>query len=143
MASPLTMYVPIKQDESTQALAKLAVENFTKGVQSGLDETKIVHYATLVLIPNTSGEGALGILLTTRFDKAMIPYLETFWGSAEITEAITGLASIALNPPTLPIDTFDKFANFINDTNLTPAPEDLVWKNFYQAYTKTVEQILS
>ena len=48
------MYVQIKQDAGSQALAENAVANFTQGVQAGLDASQIVHYATLALVPNSS-----------------------------------------------------------------------------------------
>lgn len=142
MASPLTMYVPIKQDATTQALAAGAIDTFTASVSGALTETGIVHYATLALVPNTNGEGAIGILLMTDFDLAMNPYLKTFWIRPGIADAIKGIATIALNDPGS-IDTFEQFVTFINSVNLTPAPEDLKWKNFYEAYNLTVEQILA
>src|ERR1044071_522229 len=147
MASPLTMYVQIKQDAVSQSLAEKAVANFTQGVQAGLDATEIVHYATLALVPNPSAtpgapaKGYLGLLLMTDFDLAMNPYLEVFWNAGGgIKTAIQAIAVIAYNPVP-PIETLVKFQNFINSVNLTPAPSGGNWTNFYQAYNLTVKQI--
>ncbi|MBL4604218.1 MAG: hypothetical protein JKY02_00695 [Flavobacteriaceae bacterium] len=141
MASPLTMYIPIKQDANSQTAAKLAVQTFTNGTKD-LDQTKVIHYATLALIPNPSGKGALALLLTTRFDLAMRPYIATFWGKdgTGLTSVIKGLSSISLNPPPS-INTLDELITYINSVNLTPIPEDLKWTNFYEAYGQTVSQI--
>ncbi|PZF71876.1 hypothetical protein [Taibaiella soli] len=147
MASPLTMYVQIKQDAVSQELAEKAVANFTQGVQAGLDAAEIVHYATLALVPNpattpgTPASGYMGLLLMTDFDLAMNPYLETFWNAGGgIKTAIQGIALIAYNPVP-PINTLTDFQNFINSVNLTPAPTSGNWTNFYQAYNLTVKQI--
>lgn len=152
MASPLTMYVQIKQDSDSQNAAEFAVKSFTAGVSSGLDATGIVHYATLALVPNPTTKetpnptGYLAILLMTDFDLAMQPYLKTFWDQPGfgIKTAIQGVAAIAANPVP-PIETLDDFVNFINSVNLTPAPtgEPPVWTNFYQAYPQSVKQILA
>jgi hypothetical protein len=146
MASPLTLYVQIKQDSDSQGKAQFAVKTFAQGVSAGLNKTQIVHYATLALVPNmpaSPGEapvGYAGILLMTDFDLAMNPYLETFWNQGEgIKLALQGLASIAFsNAGTL--DTLTDFENFINKNNLTGLPFD---SNFYQAYPLTVKQIKS
>ncbi len=147
MASPLTMYVQIKQDKVSQGIAAAALQSFTQGVQAGLDKAGIVHYATLALIPNPSTvpgkpvKGYLAILLMTDFDLAMNPYLDTFWDmGGGIKDAIAAIASISFNPVP-PIKTKTQFENFINSVNLTPAPKTGGWKNFYQAYPLTVEQI--
>jgi hypothetical protein len=147
MASPLTMYVQIKQDAVSQSLAEQGVANFTQGVQAGLDSTAIVHYATLALVPNLSttpgqpAKGYAGLLLMTDFDLAMNPYLEVFWNAGGgIKQAIQGIAMIAYNPVP-PIETLVQFQNFINSVNLTPAPASGNWTNFYQAYNLSVKQI--
>jgi hypothetical protein len=144
------MYVQIKQDSLSQEAAVAAVNNFAAGVKAGLDAAGIVHYATLVLIPNmpaSPGEapvGYAGILLMTDFDLAMNPYLETFWNApgGGIKAALQGIAEIAYNPVPS-IETLTDFENFINSANLSPAPEDGNWLNFYQAYSFTVAQINS
>jgi hypothetical protein len=152
MASPLTMYVQIKQDAASQAAAAASVANFTQGVQANLDTLQIVHYATLTLVPNPSttpgvpATGYLAILLMTDFDLAMNPYLATFWNdpTSGIKAAVQGIADIAYNPVP-PITTLTAFENFVNDNNLSPAPTSVppVWTNFYQAYPQTVKQILA
>jgi len=149
MASPLTMYVQINQDPESQTAAESAVQNFTQGVQAGLDASEIVHYATLALVPNPSVEpgvpvsGYLAILLMTDFDLAMDPYLAVFWNAAGggIKIALQGIAKIAFNPVPA-INTLTDFENFINSANLTPAPTSGVWTNFYQAYPQSVQQII-
>lgn len=157
MASPLTMYVPIKQDPDSQGKAEFAVQNFAAGVKAGLDATGIVHYATLALVPNPVSNVAaeqatddkpkhLAILLMTDFDLDMEPYLKTFWDQPGfgIKTAIQGVAAIAANKVP-PINTLEDFVSFINSVNLTPAPtgEPPVWTNFYQAYPQTVQMILN
>ncbi len=151
MASPLTMYVQIKQDAQTQQLAESTVATFTQGVQKNLDTIQIVHYATLTLVPNPSitpggtATGYLAVLLMTDFDLAMNPYLATFWNdpTSGIKAAVQGIAALAYNPVS-PITTLTDFENFVNASNLTPAPTSVppVWTNYYQAYPQTVKQIV-
>jgi hypothetical protein len=135
MANPLSMYVPIKQDPTTQSLAAKAAKDFVSSVKKGLDASQIVHYAKLVLIPNPSGKGTLAIFLSTEFDGAMNPYLKFFWDNPATQQAFAGVAALALNPPSPPVTDLNGFINFVNQTNLSQ-PGDL-----YGAYTKTVKQI--
>jgi hypothetical protein len=137
MANPLTLYVPIRQDVLTQAAAKAAAKDFVQSVQAGLDASGIVHYARLALIPNLSGKGIQALLLVTTFDGPMNPYLQFFWNNPGTQKAFAGIAAIALTPPKPPVTNVTGFENFINKNNLNQ-PSDL-----YQAYTKTVKQILN
>jgi|GEM_PF-1475512 len=148
MATPLTMYVPIKQEPPFQALALAAVDKFKDGVKAGLDLAGIVHYATLALVPNMPASpgkppvGYAGILLMTNFDLAMDPYLGVFWDmGGGIKDAIKAIAMIAFDPVP-PITKKPQFQKYINSVNLTPKPTTGEWTNFYQAYDKTVAQIL-
>ena len=134
--TPLTLYLPIKQDAVTQALAVTVQKNFSQQIKAGLDATQIVHYAHLALIPNANGKGTLAVLLITSFDGAMNPYLEVFWKSDSVKAAFQGLIGISLNPPTYPVDNLNGFEKFINANNLNPNPADL-----YCAYPQTVKQI--
>jgi hypothetical protein len=136
MATPLTLYIPIKQDSDSQNAAQEIYTTFTQGVNTGLDQSQIVHYARVALIPNLSGEGTQAVLLITTFDGAMNPYLSYFWNDdPTIKAAFAGLAAIALNPPNPPVTDLTGFENFINANNLNQ-PSDL-----YQAYPQTVRQI--
>jgi hypothetical protein len=135
MANPLTLYVPIKQDPISQAAAQVAYKTFVQNVKGGLDDAKIVHYARLALVPNTSGPGTLAILLITTFDGPMDPYLQFFWKNQSTQQAFAGVAALALNPPVPPVTEINGFEKFINDNNLN-VPADL-----YQAYNLTVKQI--
>ena len=135
MANPLTLYIPIKQDPETQLKAKLGYDNFVSSVQAGLDTSNIVHYARLALIPNLDGDAILAICLMTTFDGPMNPYLKYFWNNGALQQVFTGLADIALNPPSPPVTDLTGFENFINDNNLNN-PDDL-----YNAYDQTVLQI--
>jgi hypothetical protein len=137
MATPLTLYVPIKQDTASQAAAQFAYQNFVPSVKAGLDASNIVHYARLSLIPNTSGPGTLALLLDTVFDGAMNTYLDYFWKNEGTRKAFQGIAAIALNPPKAPVTDPTGFENFINANNLNKKATDL-----YQVYTLTVKQIL-
>jgi hypothetical protein len=135
MANPLSMYVPIKQDPQTQAVAAQLAAQFVSNVQAGLDQSQIVHYAKMVLIPNPSGSGTLALLLSTEFDGSMTSYLKFFWDNPSTQQAFAGLASLALVPPDPPVTDLTGFETFVNDTNISQ-PADL-----YQAYTKSVRQI--
>jgi hypothetical protein len=137
MATPLTHYVPIKQDAISQAAAQYAQQNFVPSVKAGLDASGIVHYARLSLIPNPSGSGTLAILLDTVFDGAMNPYLDYFWQNDGTKKAFQGIAAIALTPPEPPVTDQTGFENFIDANNLNKKATDL-----YQAYTLTVKQIV-
>ncbi|MBD2753688.1 hypothetical protein [Spirosoma validum] len=139
MATPLTMYVPIKQDAASQAAAQAIYANFATTTHAGLDASGILHYARVALIPNASGtEGALGLLLVTTFDGAMNPYLSYFWNKdPAIKGAFQAIMDIALDPPSPPVTDLNGFQNFINACNLNQ-PADL-----YQAYPQTVAQIES
>ncbi len=137
MATPLTLYVPIKQDPISQAAAQLAKKNFVAGVQAGLDNSQIVHYARLSLIPNPTGSGTLALLLDTVFDGPMNPYLQYFWDTDGTRQAFQGIAAIALHPPSPPVTDPNGFMNFINSNNLNE-PDEL-----YEAYPQSVEQITS
>lgn len=138
MATPLSLYVPIKQDATSQATAQTLYAGFVGTITPILTEITIVHYARLVLVPNESGTGTDAIMLVTTFDGAMNPYLSTFWNAGDNFHTfVNTVASIALNPPPLPIDTLSAFENFINSNNLSQ-PSDL-----YQAYTDTVAQVLA
>lgn len=134
MANPLSMYVPIKQDdpevqENVVKIAKVFVQN----VEQGLNNSKIVHYAKLLLIPNPDGKGTQAILLSTEFDESMHEYLRVFWEQPGIKLAIQTIASIAATPPDPPITDLDSFQNFIESVDLDA--------DLYQAYPDTVKQI--
>jgi hypothetical protein len=137
MANPLTLYIPIKQDAITQAEAQLAYDNFVHSVKTGLDDSEIVHYARLALIPNTNAPGILAVCVITTFDGAMNPYLDFFWNNGALFNAFSALANIALVPPDPPVTKDDQtgFENFINNNNLNK-PSDL-----YNNYTHSVKEI--
>jgi hypothetical protein len=139
MATPLSLYVPIKQDATSQQTASGLYAGFVNTITPILTQIQIVHYARLVLIPNATGTAGINaIMLITTFDGAMNPYLSTFWNAGDNFHTfVNTVASIALNPPTLPIDTLSSFENFINGNNLSQ-PDDL-----YEAYSDTVIQIVS
>ncbi len=147
MASPLTLYVQIKQDATSQTIAESMIKAFATNVATLLNSTDIVHYASLCLVPNPSttpgaaSSGYLGLLLLTDFDLAMTPYLQVFYGNAGINSFLSEVASIAYNPvPAL--DSFTAFENFIVGANLTPTPPSTSFETqFYQAYPWTVNQI--
>ncbi|MCU0469239.1 MAG: hypothetical protein MUF58_11595 [Arcicella sp.] len=138
MATPLSLYIPIKQDAVSQASAQKLYADFMDIVTPILTEIQIVHYARLVLIPNASKKGINAIMLITSFDGAMNPYLSTFWNSGPgFKTLVNAIAAIAITHPPLPIVTLSVFENFITSNNLSQ-PNDL-----YQAYTYTVAQINS
>ncbi|MES2518485.1 MAG: hypothetical protein V4585_10280 [Bacteroidota bacterium] len=138
MATPLSLYVPIKQDAASQQVAQNLYDGFVATITPILTQIQIVHYARLVLIPNTDGTGIDAIMLVTTFDGAMNPYLSTFWnGGDSFHTFVNTVAAIALDPPQLPINTLSSFENFINSNNLSQ-PADL-----YQAYNDTVIQVLA
>jgi hypothetical protein len=138
MATPLTLYIPIKQDFLSQAAAHELYKDFTSIVDGILSRIEIVHYARLIMIPNPTGDKTNAIMLITAFDGAMTPYLSTFWDSGFAFKALlNAIAAIAVTHPPLPITSEAVFANFITDNNLSQ-PADL-----YQAYGDTVVQVLA
>ena len=139
MATPLTLYVPIKQDTNSQNAAQGIYTTFAANLRTGLAEAnvvQIVHYARVCLIPNLSGKGTQAVVLITTFDGPMNPYLAFFWNDdTSVKIAVKALAAIALNPPRPPVIDLTSFENFINANNLNQ-PKDL-----YEAYPQTVSQI--
>ncbi len=135
MATPLSLYIPIKQDAETQTAAQGIYQGFAGRIKPGLDSAKIVHYARLILIPNSSGQGILAVLLITTFDGPMNPYLKFFWGEPGFRAVFEGFAALALTPPDPPVTDLTSFENFINSNNLSQ-PADL-----YEIYPQTVLQI--
>jgi hypothetical protein len=141
MANPLTLYVPIKQDEKSQATAQAIYANFVEGVQKGLDGSNIVHYARVTLIPNASGGGTNAIMLITTFDGPMNPYLDFFWNNEGTKLAFATIAAIALNPPNPPVTNPNGFQNFINSNNLNEGASPGSVGDLYEAYPQTVKEI--
>lgn len=136
MATPLTLYLPIKQDEASQQAAQAVYNSFQTSEHAVLQDSHILHYVRIALVPNLPGTpGTLAILLITTFDGAMNPYLNYFWDVPSIQQAFAALESIALNPPSPPVTDLTGFINFINANNLNQ-PADL-----YAAYPQTVKQI--
>jgi hypothetical protein len=135
MATPLSLYIPIKQDAATQAAAQEIYQGFAARIKPGLDNAKIVHYARLVLIPNTGAEGILAVQVITTFDGPMNPYLKFFWSEPGFRLVFEGVAALALTPPNPPVTDLTSFENFINSNNLSQ-PADL-----YEIYPQTVLQI--
>jgi hypothetical protein len=133
MANPLTLYVPIKQDRTTQDAAQAAHDHFAKNYKEVLNRFGKVHYARFLLIPNPAGSGILAICVITTFDGPMNPYLTDFWNDDMLRQAFSGFAAMALAK--LTVANFTEFENFINSHNLSHTGE------IYQAYEHTVLQI--
>jgi hypothetical protein len=133
MANPLTLYVPIKQDPTTQAAAQAAHDHFVKNYKEVLDHFGKVHYARFLLIPNPAGSGILAICVITTFDGPMNPYLADFWDNDALRAAFSGFAAMALAK--LSVANLTEFENFINSHNLSHEGE------IYQAYDHTAVQI--
>lgn len=139
--NPLALYVPIKQDDTSQALAALAVATFAGKVKDGLDAVGIVHFALLTAIPNPplsadcrnlKAGGIHALMLHTTFDGAMTPYLDAFWKVDGTKNAFEGLAKLAMKETAF--EEFDDFVNFINSNNIAG--------DLYRAYDKSVDEIL-
>jgi hypothetical protein len=137
MATPLSLYIPIRQDAETQAAAQESYAGFVAQITPGLDEAQIVHYARLILVPNLDGKGILAVLLITTFDGPMNPYLKFFWSQPGFQAVFAGFAAMALTPPDPPVTDLTSFETFIDSNNLSK-PADL-----YQIYPQTVLQILA
>jgi hypothetical protein len=136
MATPLTLYVPIKQDPDTQAAAKAFHHSFVNDAGKGpLQDSHMVHYARIALVPNPGGTGTLALLLITTFDGPMDPYLGVFWDNDSLRKAFTRLAQMAINPQCPPVSDLNTFQTFCNNNNLSE-PKDL-----YSSYPQTVRQI--
>src|ERR1041385_3357617 len=124
MATPLSLYIPIKQDTETQMAAMLAYETLVASITPGLDQAQIVHYARLVLLPKAEVGSIQAVLLITTFDGPMNPYLKFFWDTKGFRETFQGFAKLAENPPQPPVTDLTSFQNFINSNNLSK-PADL------------------
>src|SRR5262245_34355783 len=135
MATPLSLYIPIKQDAATQAAAQKIYQGFVAQITPGLNDAKIVHYARLVLVPNPGGQGTLAVLVITTFDGPMNPYLKFFWSEPGFRLIFESVATLALTPPNPPVTDLTSFEAFINSNNLSQ-PTDL-----YEIYPQTVLQI--
>lgn len=140
MATPLTLYVPIKQDQASQKAAQLTKDNFASGIKIELDEVNLVHYARIALVPNPSiaGKPPVGfyaILVIIEFDGDMSTYLQFFWNKGFIQAAFKGVAAIALVAPYPEVTTEASFEKFIDDNNLN------MQADMYMAYPQTVIQI--
>jgi hypothetical protein len=135
MTNPLTLYVPIKQDDATQVAAHFAHDNFVTSVKASLDASKIVHYARVALIPNASGKGINAIIVIIEFDGPMHPYLKFFWNNEGTKQAFKAIAEIALTPPNPLVIDLTGFENFIAKNNLNKAGD------MYAAYPQTVKEI--
>ena len=135
MATPLSLYIPIKQDATTQAEVQKLYQGFAARIKPSLDDAKIVNYARLVLIPNAGGQGVLAVFIITTFDGPMDPYLKFFWNSPGFRLVFEGVAALALTPPNPPVTDLSSFETFINSNNLSQ-PTDL-----YEIYPQTVLQI--
>ncbi|MDE5462202.1 hypothetical protein [Bradyrhizobium sp. CSS354] len=134
MANPLTLYIPIKQDQTTQDAAQAARKHFVSTYTPALDHFGKVHYARFVLIPNHAVPGKiLAICVMTSFDGPTNPYLTDFWNDPALREVFAGLAKMALADTS--ITDYTGFENFINENNLSEIGE------LYQAYKYTVVQI--
>ena len=144
MANPLSLYVLIKTDPITQGLAEKLRDGFAAGIGKGLNDSKIVHYARIVLIPfpehlrdpkDPNKPKWLALMLVTTFDESMTDYLTWFWEHEGTRDAFKGLAMMALNTPG-PVEDPAAFEKFITRNNLSDDPDQL-----YQAYDQTVKQI--
>jgi hypothetical protein len=133
MANPLTLYIPIRQDPTTQAAAQAAHDHFVSTYTEVLDHFGKVHYARFVLIPNPGVTGILAVCVITSFDGPMNPYLQDFWNDESLKKVFSGLAGMALVDT--PVANFTQFENFINNHNLSKMNE------LYGAYKLTVKQI--
>jgi hypothetical protein len=133
MAFPLTLYIPIKQDQTTQAAAQAAHDHFVSSYREVLDHFGKVHFARFVLIPNPGAPGTLAICVITSFDGDMNAYLEDFWNDESLKNVFAGLAAMALAET--PVANYTQFENFINNHNLSKMHE------LYGAYGQTVTQI--
>lgn len=145
MASPLTFYIQLQQNERAQEIAENLSNTFAEIAGPVFTAAGVVHYARVALVPNPrtslddNPTGWLGLQLITSFDGGMTAYLTNFWDNAQFKALIVKLGSVAYPPQ--PILSLTQFENFFNDNNLTPAP-DLDYTNYVEAYGQTVEQIL-
>lgn len=146
MANPLTLFVPIKQDDKTQQDARSAAALFPLLVGGGLKKAKNVHYARLVLLhqnPFDTTTPVHALILITEFDKDMETYLDIFWTTSEgITDAFMGLYKMMIDELKDPKDPkpedfeFPDFVKFITSKNLT----NDITKN-WSAYPQLVTDI--
>jgi len=146
MASPLTLYVQLKQDAATQIAAKRAVDTFRETVEDQFDELGVVHFASMMLIPNPENEngksiGNLAILVKTDYDGTLNEYIGGFWESPNIRQTIVAVQGLALYPGP-EIESQVDLENYVNEYNLSPPPADQVYTNFYEAHSYSVKALL-
>lgn len=113
--TPLTLFVPLKQDAASQTTAKSIAAGFVPGTILPSNET--LHFLRVTLIPNPGGTGASGLLLATIFDGAMDPYLSFFWNRPNFQTQWAALCTVMVNPPADPTS-FPEFETYINANNL-------------------------
>ena len=133
-ANPLTLWVPVKQDATTQAAVKQLLVALKGG---GLiqNDGNFLYFARTVGIPNSTG-GYTGVLIITEFVGDMDPYLKFFYARPEIQTAFTAIYQVALNPPMTP-NNLSNFEKFINGNNLSQS------SSLLYAYRATVSDIVT
>ncbi|ADO72244.1 hypothetical protein [Stigmatella aurantiaca] len=136
MTSPLTFYTAVKQDaESQQKMQQIQAAIPT--MRDALINSKIVHFARFVAVPNPGGQGVQAMMVITEFDESMDSYVEFFFNDPSINKAFTLIAEVSVNPPALPLNLND-FINWVARNNLSKTDDSM-----FSAYTQSVAQILN
>jgi len=118
--SPLSLFMPLKQDKNSQNAAAAVVKAFRPGVI--IPPTETLHFLRVILIPNNNSQGSAGIMIATIFDGPMNPYLSLFWNRPNFQQQWASLCGIITNPPSS-TTSFTDFQNYVNANNLNLQPD--------------------
>jgi hypothetical protein len=137
--TPLTLWIPLKQDAASQAAAAAAVQPFATGIVLSPSDT--THFFRVITIPNNNSVGLQGIVVATIFDGTDInAYCATLWNWTSTAPGInfqatwTQFCNVMLNPPANPA-TLAAFQTYTN-ANLLSKQSDLSY-----GYVASVQQI--
>ncbi len=113
--NPLTLWIPVKQDDATQEKVKALLAPLMIG-RLITNAANLVHYARAVGVPNQTG-GNLGVLIIAEFDGPIEPFLAHFYKQPEIKQAFDEIYNIALTPPQAP-NSAENFEQYVMANNL-------------------------
>jgi len=140
MAYPVTFHVQIKEDVASQNVAATLRHCVSRReVIQSLDQSGIVHYARLLMIPYnriaTVTEGVFAIQVLIVYDGELDALLRFMWETPALKSLFISISDIAKIPALAPLD-FDGFSRYITENNLNPTAKEL-----RNAHSLTVQQI--
>ena len=140
MARPFTFHMQIKEDISAQNVAE-SLRNYLSGlaVIDALDSSGVIHFARLVLIPNsrvvagTAGTFAIQVIIV--YDGEPAGLLDFFWDALPMRSLFQAIAGIG-KVPAPDVEDPGLFRKYISDNNINRKPREL-----HKGYNLTVKQI--